>query len=168
MPEALKDCVTDNKVCIVNTIKSEPAKKKRGRPAGSKVYEKDVMHLIDTPIYDDELMKYVYKAISQSIKLEMEKSDISVKDLAYLSCCDYTYIANIISEKKQIGLKTLIKISYALGISPGDLFPYDFNLRKSNGARFDDLTRECDLKTVNTILGIVADIVKDMRRIKHS
>ncbi|MBQ6133047.1 MAG: helix-turn-helix transcriptional regulator [Lachnospiraceae bacterium] len=126
------------------------------------------MNIVESPIYDPEMRKYIYNGIAQNIRVEMEKRNLNIRDLADLACVEYSHLANILKEKQQIGMQTLICVAYAMEMTPGELFPFDFNTRKSNGARFDDLTKECDLLTVNTILGIVADIVRDFRRIKHS
>ena len=129
-------------------------------------YELDPDYL-DSALYSEEKLNYVYNGIAQNINVEMSKHDFSVFDLSKRSNCDYTHLNRILSQQQKIGLSTLIKVACALKVSPSVLFPYDFNLRKSNGSRFDDLTKECDLSTVNMILGIVADIVKDQRRLKR-
>jgi transcriptional regulator with XRE-family HTH domain len=147
---------------------SSDKKKKVTRTPKFNVDEKLNLYIVESPIYDMEMRKYIYNGIAQNIRVEMEKRGLTVRRLAMLSGVEYSHLANILKEKQQIGLQTLICVAYAMEMTPAELFPFDFNTRKSNGARFDDLTKECDLTTVNTILGMVADIVKDIRRIKHS
>ena len=138
------------------------------RPARLHINEQLNSNIVESPIYDPEMRKYIYNGIAQNIRVEMEKRELTITQLAELAGVEYSHLANILREKQQIGLQTLICVAYAMEMTPSELFPFDFNTRKSNGARFDDLTKECDLQTVNTILGIVADLVRDERRIKHS
>lgn len=146
---------------------NKEADQKKTRAARIRINE-NVNKLINTPIYDQELRKYIYNGLAQNVRIELEKRNISILELSDLAGVTYSHLNKFLKNEHQIGLNVLINIAYALELSPADLFPYDSNQRKSNGARFDDLTRECDLKTVNMILGIVADIVKDSRRVKHS
>ena len=155
---------------LQDTIETREPKRKRkktSRPAQIHINE-NVAGTLNSPLYDPELRRYIYNGIAQNIRVEMEKRELTITSLASLAGVEYSHLANILKEKQQIGLQTLISVAYAMELTPAELFPFDFNTRKSNGARFDDLTKECDLTTVNIILGIVADIVKDMRRIKHS
>ena len=155
---------------LQDTIETREPKRKRkktSRPAQIHINE-NVAGTLNSPLYDPELRRSIYNGIAQNIRVEMEKRELTITSLASLAGVEYSHLANILKEKQQIGLQTLISVAYAMELTPAELFPFDFNTRKSNGARFDDLTKECDLTTVNIILGIVADIVKDMRRIKHS
>ena len=163
---------------VMSATLNEPVKEAELKPvkkSGRKVnrspqirIDEKVSLTINSPIYDPELRKCIYNGIAQNIRVEMEKRELTITKLANLTGVEYSHLANILKEKQQIGLQTLISVAYAMELTPAELFPFDFNTRKSNGARFDDLTKECDLTTVNIILGIVADIVKDMRRIKHT
>lgn len=160
-------------------LKQPEESKKHGKKADSSgtrkkrtpqihINERINANIIESPIYDIEMRKYIYNGIAQNIRVEMGKRELTITKLAELAGVEYSHLANILKEKQQIGLQTLICVAYAMEMTPAELFPFDFNKRKSNGARFDDLTKECDLITVNIILGIVADIVRDMRRIRHS
>jgi hypothetical protein len=71
------------------------------------------------------------------------------------------------SGQARIGLESVIKLAYALRVSPKDLFPYDTNSRKTNGQRFDEMTKEMDPQSCNVLLGIVADFTKEWRRLKR-
>ena len=146
---------------------AEATESKKTKRVAKLAIDENVAKMLNTPVYDPELRKYIYNGIAQNIRIEMEKREMSITDLAVIAGVEYSHLANILKEKQQIGMQTLISVAYAMELTPAELFPFDFNTRKSNGARFDDLTKECDLTTVNIILGFVADIVKDMRRIKH-
>ena len=55
----------------------------------------------------------------------------------------------------------MIKIAAALKISPVELFPYDQNKRKTNGQRFDEITKGIGFGQVQIIyLMFVLDIQK--------
>ena len=65
-----------------------------------------------------------------------------------------------------LGLRMLIKCSYALGCSPADLFPLDFNSRKTNGDRFLEISKSVDLVGQNFLLNICKDYASEYRRVK--
>lgn len=157
---------SDAKKNIEDTKKTKQTKKTRVPQIH--IDENINMKIIESPVFDPEMRKYIYSGIAQNIRVEMEKRGYTITVLANLAGVEYSHLANILREKQQIGLQTLISVAYALEMTPAELFPFDFNTRKSNGARFDDLTKELDLTSVNMILGMVADYVKDLRRIKHS
>ena len=69
-------------------------------------------------------------------------------------------ITKIFNNKGRIGLASLIKIAAALHVSPSELFPYDQNRRKTNGQRFDEITKGMDLASVNFLLDICAGYSK--------
>ena len=121
--------------------------------------------LLNTPIYDDELMEQVLDGIVSNVMLEMDKQGLTTRGLAELSDGTYSHLSRIFNHEARIGLQTLIKVAYALHLSPAELFPYDINKRKTNGQRFDEITKELDVVSSNFLLGICADYVKEWRRI---
>ena len=111
--------------------------------------------LIDTPIYNEELMDNVLEGIAQNIFVEMDKQGLTVRGLGELSGVNYSHLSRLFNGQSKIGIGTLIKLAYALHISPGDLFPYDVNRRKTNGQRFDEITKEMDIASSNFLIGFV-------------
>ena len=118
-------------------------------------------------MFEPEMYEYVYSGIIKNIRSEMEKRDLSVANLAELACLDCNSIYKVLNGKNPIGMKTLINIAYALGLTPPELFPPDYYNKKSVADRFNDLTKDCDLESINNILGIVNDYVKAARHVKE-
>ena len=123
----------------------------------NKFFTKD---LIDSPIYNEELMENVMVGIAQNIWVEMDKQRMTIRGLAELSNVNYSQLTKIFNNKGRIGLASLIKIAAALHVSPSELFPYDQNRRKTNGQHFDEITKGMDLASVNFLLDICAGYSK--------
>lgn len=123
--------------------------------------------LLDTPIYNEELMNNFIDGIVQNIQMEMDKQGITVRGLGEMSGVNYSHITRILNGNSHIGLPVLIKVAYALHLSPGDLFPMDINKRKTNGQRFDEMTKRLDLESSNFLLNLCADYTKELRRISE-
>lgn len=123
--------------------------------------------LIDTPIYNEDMMNYILDGILSNICIEMDKQNISVRELGDLSGVDYSHLSRVFNGHGRIGLTAMIKIAYALHISPRELFPYDeADKRKTNGDRFNELTKEMDLSSSNFLLSLCVNCVKEWRRLK--
>lgn len=116
--------------------------------------------LLDTPIYNEELMENVLVGIAQNIWVEMDRQGFSIRGLANLSDVNYSQLTKIFNNKSRIGLTSMIKIAAALHVSPSELFPYDQNKRKTNGQRFDEITKGMDLPSVNYLLDVCAGYSK--------
>ena len=116
--------------------------------------------MIDTPIYNEELMDNVLVGIAQNILSEMERQGLTIRGLSELSDVNYSQLTKIFNCKVYIGLKSMIKIAAALKISPVELFPYDQNKRKTNGQRFDEITKGMDLESTNYLLDVCAGYSK--------
>lgn len=125
------------------------------------------MEIVDTPIHDQELMDQFLEGIISNILIEMDKQEITTRGLGQLSGISFSHLSRIFNGESKIGLCALIKIAYALHVSPSDLFPVDINKRKTNGQRFDEITKEMDIASSNFLLGLCADYVKEWRRIKR-
>jgi transcriptional regulator with XRE-family HTH domain len=123
--------------------------------------------LVDSPIYNEDMMDDIRNGIVQNIYVEMDRQGLTTRGLGELSGVNYSHLSRMFSGQAQIGLESVIKLSYALRVSPKDLFPYDTNCRKTDGQRFDEMTKDMDTTSRNVLLGIVADFVKECRRIKR-
>jgi len=97
----------------------------------------------------------------------MDKRGLSLRGLSDLSGVHFSHLSNMFSGKCNIGLDALIRLASALELSPAELFPYDFNKRKTNGQRFDEITKELDLPSSNAILEQVMIVTREMKRIKR-
>lgn len=122
--------------------------------------------IVESAIYDPNLMENYLVGIAQNIQIEMDRRNISLRKLAEISDINPSHLCKVLSHKSHIGLTTLIKISCGLGVRVNDLLPTDTNKRKTNGDKFDDLTKALDVQIVNLLLGFLADFVRLNRRIK--
>lgn len=120
--------------------------------------------IVESAIYNDELLKIYLSGIVQNVRIEMCKRNMSSRQLANLSGLNPTHLSRIFSGKVNIGLSALIKVSCALQMGVNELLPTDSNKRKTNGERFDDITKELDVASCNYLLGISADYVKVWRK----
>lgn len=122
--------------------------------------------LIDSPIYNREMMQRLYDGIIQNIHVEMDKQGLSIRGLAEIANVNFGHISNMLNGKCNIGLETLIKIATALQMSPEEFFPYDCNKRRTNGQRFDEITKGLDLVSCNFLLDLCVDYCREFRRLK--
>lgn len=141
-----------------------PDKKKNYTSRNNRFFTAD---LIDTPIYNQEMMDSLLEGIIQNISIEMEKQQMTTRGLGELAGITYSHLSRMFNGQANIGLTALIKISYALHVSPCDLFPYDINKRKTNGQRFDEITKELDMQSSNFLLNMAADYARECRRLKR-
>ena len=121
--------------------------------------------MIKTDDYDisDEYLE----GIVQNIYILIDKKGITLRGIAEMSGISYSALSKILNRKTRLGLRVLIKIAYALRVSPKELFPNDLNKRKTNGERFEELTKDMDVSDCNFLLEICSDYVKEWRRIKN-
>ena len=115
----------------------------------------------------NQMIDQVLEGIVQKITVIMDQQQITIRGLGEMADVNYSHLSRMFNRQTRIGLTTLIKVAYALHISPCDLFPYDVNKRKTNGQRFDEITKDIDVKKRNFLLTICADYVREWRRIKR-
>lgn len=120
--------------------------------------------LVDSEIYDEELLKLILIGIAQNIAVEMDKQNYTIGSLSRITGISTSHISRILNSKQDIGLKTLLKIAKALHVNPSALFPVDGNSRKTNGQRFDDITKGIPLKYTNYYLDIIAGLCSLYRK----
>lgn len=116
--------------------------------------------------YDDEMIDRFMSGIVQNIKMETFRRGLSNYELAALSNISYIHISKLFNGMVGIGLPGLIKLSFALDRHPADFMPLDVNHRKTNGERFDELTKDLDIDSCNFLLQMVAEYCKQFRRVK--
>ncbi len=74
-----------------------------------------------------EIKKQLLLGIANNIKEKRKEKQISQMKLSELADISQSYLANIEIGKYTPSLDTLLKISLALEINPGELFPKMFN-----------------------------------------
>ena len=102
---------------------SSDSKKKNYTTNNNKFFRQD---LIDTPIYNEELMENVLVGIAQNIWVEMDKQRMTIRGLAELSCVNYSQLTKVFNNKAHIGLSSVItkgmdlaSINYLLDVCAG-------------------------------------------------
>lgn len=150
---------TPKGICIIAYV---PLGRKREHMKRKTKFTKD---LIDTPLFNEKDMDMIYWGIAQNVYVEMDKQGFSIRELGNVSGVNYSHLTKIFNGQGKMGLSTLIKISYALHMNPKDFFPFDDNGRKTNGQRFEELTKELDTAGINYLMNICTDYIKERRRI---
>lgn len=124
--------------------------------------------LVNTPVYNDEMMNNVLEGVAQNIHLEMEKIGVSLRELSDISGVSYSHLSRIFNSKNNMSLPVFFKLAYALHMNPRDLLPYDVvNKRKTYGELFDEMIKGTDLHMANFLLKICADFTREYRRIQR-
>lgn len=116
--------------------------------------------------YDDGMVERFMSGIVQNIKTETFRRGLSNYDLAALSSMSYVHISKLFNGVVGMGLSGFIKLSFALGCHPAEFMPLDVNHRKTNGERFDELTKDLDIDSCNFLLQMVAEYCKQFRRVR--
>lgn len=126
-----------------------------------------IKSLIETPVYDEDLMDQYKWAIAQNIYAEMDKKNVTAHQLASMIGMHYTHLYNIIRGESKIGLDALIKVAYGLGCKPSAFFPEEMKTAKSDGDRFNDICRDMDVQSKNYLLDLCNNYSKEYRRLRN-
>ena len=121
-----------------------------------------------TTILDDEMYERICIGIAQNIQNEMFKRRLSYRDMTELSGLHYAYFTHLFNGDQKIGLKAFISCAMGLNISPTALLPYDLNKRKTQGERFDEITKELDEASKNFLIDLCASYCRENKRIKRT
>ena len=105
-------------------------------------------------------MRAILDGIAQNIWQKMDARNLKLSALSDLSTVPTGVLSKIFNYKTSVSLKTLIKLAFALEVSPIELFPYDLNRRKTNGDRFEEITNGLDVASVNYLLEQAAGYAK--------
>lgn len=114
----------------------------------------------------EEKISEVLNGVGNQIRRERKKQDMSMMQLAAASNLSVGQISKVEHARVEIGLKTLFKISAALGMSITDFLPYNFPLpcyseqELSNGEKFERITAGASPQSVQFILEMVEHMVK--------
>lgn len=149
----------------LNVVQKENVVVRHHRSKGNKGGARE--GFVDSPIYDAEMMSNILDGVAKNIYIEMDKKGFSLRELSEVSGVSYSHLSRIFNSENNMSLPVFLKLAYALRVSPGDLFPYDVNKRKTYGEHFDDMIKEMDLPTANFLLGFCADFTREYRRIKE-
>lgn len=105
---------------------------------------------IESIVYDDEKMSTLLKEVSRKIKEERSKRGLSLERMAKIANLTTNCIFKAESFQSELGLKSFLKISTALGMSPEKLLPIENErMQLTNGDLFEQITREADPGTIN-------------------
>lgn len=116
--------------------------------------------LIDTIVYDDDKLELLVKEIGKNVRKEREKRNWSSTELSNRSNINNSHIYKIESGLGNIGIAAVLKFCIAFGISPNDLIPLDDVQKvRTNGDRFDEITRNAGVETVNFLLDMAEQVV---------
>lgn len=116
--------------------------------------------LIDSAIYNDDMLEEILSGIAQNIWIEMDKQGMTIRGLSELSTVNYSQLTKAFNNKAHIGLTSLIKLATALHMTPAQLFPFDQNKRKTTGQKIDDMIKDWSIQGENFLLDMVADMNK--------
>lgn len=114
----------------------------------------------------DEKIDSVLNNVGRKIHGERKKRDMSMLQLADAANLSVSHISKVEHAKVEIGLKTLFKISAALGMSVTDFLPYNFPMPDyggdglTNGEKFEHITAGASPQAVQFILEMVECMVK--------
>lgn len=114
----------------------------------------------------DEKIGDVLNKVGNQIRRERAKRDMSMMQLASAANLSVSHISKVEHAKVEIGLKTLFKISAALGMSVTDFLPYNFPMPDygggglTNGEKFERITAGASPQSVQFILEMVECMVK--------
>lgn len=122
---------------------------------------------IDSIVYDDEKMQVLLKEINKRLKEARIKRNISRARLAELSNLTTNYIFKMENNQCEVGLKSLLKISMALGITPEEFLPVENPERViTNGDRFEQIVADADVRTINYLLKQAEQMVEFQKKQK--
>lgn len=132
--------------------------------------EQRLEYLWDTPVYNQKLMDDALEEIGNKIVQEMERQDISGLELAEITGVNYSHIFKIVRGETAIGLRTLIKVSYALHVDIAKLMPTQIREEAESmsfGSKFENLVADIDDDGVQYLLNFCQDYSKEYFRIKN-
>ena len=126
-----------------------------------------IKSLIETPVYDEDLMNQYKWAIAQNIYAEMDKKNLTAHQLAAIIGIHYTHLYNIVRGESKIGLDTLIKVAFGLGCKPSVFFPEEMKAPRTDGDRFNAIVRDMDVQSKNYLLDLCNNYSKEWRRLRN-
>lgn len=108
----------------------------------------------ESMVFDEEQMEILFIEIGKRIQEERVRRNVSQKMLAIRSNLSDNAIYKMEHFQQfncYVGLKTLLKVSYGLGVDVATFLPRE-NRGMSNGDKFEEITRCASVSTINYLL----------------
>jgi hypothetical protein len=109
-------------------------------------------------IYDEDLYNYLCQGIVQNLNIEIGKRNLYMSHVAYFAEIEPSTLYKTLSGQVEISMKTFLKVCMVLQVSPGEMFPFDMTQYKTNGQRFDEITKTLDVASINYLLDMAAHL----------
>ncbi len=137
-------------------------------------YAKKHMHNNDSPdnelkyspddIYDDKLMNgliLLTKNNFRNFRIARNLTANEVSSMCNIPFSSYSRLEDLSKGSSNINLLSVIKYSIALGIPIEEIVPLKVSKKSmSNGMRFEQLTRNADIKTINFLFVMCEKFLK--------
>ncbi len=123
--------------------------------------EASIEKMLDTFCYDDIKLDLLMKDTGRRIQEERQKRNLSLVQLSHLSNVSPSHLNRIENGQRRAGIEPLLKICKALSISIMDILPIENTSHLlTNGERFERVTKNCSLKSINFLLDMAANVAK--------
>lgn len=118
------------------------------------------LHTIEGPCFDDEKLEVILREIGARVKIERNRQNLSVAQLAEISNLNVTHLYRTESGEKPLGLKGLIKIAIALNMPISYFIPFEQveYIPAPNVARFIELTKDFDEETLEFVFDFITHL----------
>ncbi len=146
----------------------KPARKKRSSVDEIIEFQKQCYETEQDFAKMKEEQELFVKGVCQNIDRERDRHGLSQQGLAELSGISISHIHRLVNGESGLGVSALYRIAFALQISPADLLPSTTSTKQTNGQIYDEITKELDVQTNNTLLKFCAEWVKEVRRITRN
>lgn len=120
--------------------------------------------MMGTLCYDDAKMELYMRDVGKRIQEERLKRNLSLLQLSHLSNVSLSHLNRVENGLRSIGIECLLKICSALSISVLDVLPLErVGHLRTNGERFDKITMNCSVKSINFLLDM-AELLAQMEK----
>lgn len=117
--------------------------------------------IIDSICFDEDKMDCLLAEIGTRVKKERQLQNYTVSELAEMTSMNLAHLYRIEKGERPIGLRVLIKIAWALNRPIQKFIPFEeVDRPKTNGERFEEMTRNLDTATINMLFEIVENLIK--------
>ncbi len=122
----------------------------------------------DSPVFNKEIRKGISAIIKNNLYLEIQNRGLSLMEFSALSDTTYSNVWTTFNKETEhmLSFDSYIKFCYALDMPMTYFFPQEDAGKKTNGNRFDELTKELDVESVNYLLNMVLNYVAEYKRLR--